>query len=431
MTGGFVVAFVLCLVLAFLLAATEAALQRVTRGGAQELADEGRRGAHFLVTITTDSAGYLSVTTFVRVTLEMTAAVVATILAYRYFDDVWEALAAAIGAMVLASFVIVGVSPRTLGRQHAVGIALASARFVVWLRRLLGPLARLLVTVGNAVTPGKGFRDGPFQSEAELREFVDLAGDNALIEDEEREMIHSVFELGDTLVREVMVPRPDMITIEQDKRLRQGMSLFLRGGFSRVPVIGEDADDPVGLLYFKDVAARIHDNPHAASVQVREVMRPVPFTPESKPVGALMREMQHDQIHMAIVVDEYGGTAGLVTIEDLIEEIVGEISDEYDREGPGVEELPDGTTRVPATMHVDDFAEYFDVDLHEDDIDDVDTVAGLLTKTIGRVPILGATGVVEGLELTADRMAGRRHRIASIVVRRLPADEAPSEGEPS
>ncbi|WP_068432450.1 hemolysin family protein [Piscicoccus intestinalis] len=431
MTGGFAVAFVLCLVLAFLLAATEAALQRVTRGGAQELADEGRRGAHFLVTITTDSAGYLSVTTFVRVTLEMTAAVVATILAYRYFDDVWEVLTAAIGCMVLASFVIVGVSPRTLGRQHAVAIALASARPVVWLRRLLGPLARLLVTVGNAVTPGKGFRDGPFQSEAELREFVDLAGDNALIEDEEREMIHSVFELGDTLVREVMVPRPDMITIEQDKRLRQGMSLFLRGGFSRVPVIGEDADDPVGLLYFKDVAARIHDNPHAVTVEVRDVMRPVPFTPESKPVGALMREMQQDQIHMAIVVDEYGGTAGLVTIEDLIEEIVGEISDEYDREGPGVEELPDGTTRVPATMHVDDFAEYFDIDLQDDDIDDVDTVGGLLTKAIGRVPILGATGVVEGLELTAERMAGRRHRIASIVVRRLPDDEAPSEGDPS
>ena len=180
MTGGFAVAFVLCLVLAFLLAATEAALQRVTRGGAQELADEGRRGAHFLVTITTDSAGYLSVTTFVRVTLEMTAAVVATILAYRYFDDVWEVLTAAIGCMVLASFVIVGVSPRTLGRQHAVAIALASARPVVWLRRLLGPLARLLVTVGNAVTPGKGFRDGPFQSEAELREL--LADESLLLQ---------------------------------------------------------------------------------------------------------------------------------------------------------------------------------------------------------------------------------------------------------
>ncbi len=429
MTSAFVVVFFACLVLAFLLAATESALQRVTRGSAQELAEEDRRGARELVVVTGDSAGYLSVTTFVRVSLEMTAAVVATLVADGLFDELWEVAAATIGVMAVASFVIVGVSPRTLGRQHAVGIALAAAPSVVWLRRLLGPLARLLVTVGNAVTPGKGFRDGPFQSEAELREFVDLAGDNALIEDEEREMIHSVFELGDTIVREVMVPRTDMITIDHDKRLRQAMSLFLRGGFSRVPVLGEDADDPLGLLYFKDVAARLHDDPEAARLRVSEVMRPATFTPESKPVDALMREMQRDQIHMAIVVDEYGGTAGLVTIEDLIEEIVGEISDEYDREGPGIEELPDGATRVPASLHIDDFAEHFDIDLDEEE--DVDTVGGLLTKAIGRVPIVGASGVVEGLELTAERMAGRRHRVASIVVRRLDPAIDGDEGEDS
>ncbi len=269
------------------------------------------------VIVTSDSAGYLSVTTFVRITLEMTAAVVATIVAYDYFDAVWEVLLFAVAVLAVASFVIVGVSPRTLGRQNAVGISLAAAPVVVWLRRILGPLARLLVTVGNAVTPGKGFRDGPFESEAELRELLDLAGDNQLIEEEEREMLHSVFELGDTIAREVMVPRPDMITIEQTKKLRQAMSLFLRGGFSRLPVLGEDADDPVGLLYFKDVARRLHDDPQASGLTVDHVMRPVWFTPDSKPVDALMREMQRDQTHMAIVVDEYGGTAGLVTIEDL------------------------------------------------------------------------------------------------------------------
>ncbi len=427
MITAFVVVFLGCLVAAFLLAATEAALQRITVGRADELLEEERRGSRALRIVAGDSAGYLSVTTFVRVTVEMTAAVVATIVADTYFQDVWEVVLVTIGVMAVASFVIVGVSPRTLGRQHATGIALASAPFVVWLRRLLGPLARLLVTVGNAVTPGKGFRDGPFESEAELREFVDLAGDNALIEDEEREMIHSVFELGDTIVREVMVPRTDMITIDHDKSLRQAMALFLRGGFSRVPVIGEDTDDPLGLLYFKDVAARVHEDPESATTPVSEVMRPAAFTPESKPVDALMREMQRDQIHMAIVVDEYGGTAGLVTIEDLIEEIVGEISDEYDREGPGIEELPDGTTRVPASMHIDDFAEHFDIDLEEDD---VDTVGGLLTKAIGRVPLLGATGTVEGLELSAERMAGRRHRIASIVVRRPPPDPDDDGGTP-
>ena len=426
MTGGFVLAFVVCLTLAFLLAAAEAALQRVTRGGADELLEEGRRGAKALHLVTGDSAGYLSVTTFVRITLEMTAAVVATIVAYEYFDDLWEVVLSAIAVLAVASVAIVGVSPRTLGRQHAVGISLAAAPAVVWLRRLLGPLARLLVTLGNAVTPGKGFRDGPFESEAELRELLDFAGDNQVIEEEEREMLHSVFELGDTIVREVMVPRPDMITIDRSKKLRQAMSLFLRGGFSRVPVLGEDADDPVGLLYFKDVAGRLHDDPDSKGVRVEEIMRPVWFTPDSKPVDALMREMQRDQFHMAVVVDEYGGTAGLVTIEDLLEEIVGEISDEHDREGPGVEELPDGTTRVPASMHVDDFAELFDVDL--DDEDDVDTVGGLLTKALGRVPILGSRAQVEGLELTAEKMAGRRHRIASILVRRLDPPADPDEG---
>lgn len=426
MTVGFVFAFFVCLTLAYLLAAAETALQRVTAGGAEELLEEGRRGARALHLVTGDSAGYLSVTTFVRITLEMTAAVVATIVAYEYFDDLWEVVLFAITVLAVASFVIVGVSPRTLGRQHAVGISLAAAPVVVWLRRLLGPLARLLVTLGNAVTPGKGFRDGPFESEAELRELLDLAGDNQLIEDEEREMLHSVFELGDTIVREVMVPRPDMITIDRGKKLRQAMSLFLRGGFSRVPVLGEDADDPVGLLYFKDVAGRLHDDPDSKSVLVEDIMRPVWFVPDSKPVDALMREMQRDQYHMAIVVDEYGGTAGLVTIEDLLEEIVGEISDEYDREGPGVEELPDGSTRVPASMHVDDFAELFDVDL--DDEDDVDTLGGLLTKTLGRVPILGSRAEVEGFELIAEKMAGRRHRIASILVRRLDPPADPDEG---
>ncbi|MDO5710511.1 MAG: hemolysin family protein [Micrococcales bacterium] len=425
MTLGFVLAFFACLWLAFLLSAAEAALQRVTRGGAQELFDEGRRGARSLQIVTSDSAGYLSVTTFVRITLEMTAAVVATIVAYDYFDAVWEVLLFAVAVLAVASFVIVGVSPRTLGRQNAVGISLAAAPVVVWLRRILGPLARLLVTVGNAVTPGKGFRDGPFESEAELRELLDLAGDNQLIEEEEREMLHSVFELGDTIAREVMVPRPDMITIEQTKKLRQAMSLFLRGGFSRLPVLGEDADDPVGLLYFKDVARRLHDDPQASGLTVDHVMRPVWFTPDSKPVDALMREMQRDQTHMAIVVDEYGGTAGLVTIEDLIEEIVGEISDEHDREGPGVEEGPDGTTRVPASMHVDDFAELFDVDIEEED---VDTVGGLLTQALGGVPILGSRAEVEGLELRAEKMAGRRHRIASILVRRLVPPVDPDEG---
>lgn len=421
-------AFVGCLVVAFLLAATEAALGRVSRTSLDEYADEGRRGVGALTTVLGDAAGYLSVVTFVRVLAEATAAVLATLAVSDLLEGFWPVFGTAIGVMLVASFVIVGVSPRTLGRQHADSVALASARWVVWLRRTLGPFARLLVALGNAVTPGKGYRDGPFDSEAELRELVDLAGDSSLIEDEEREMIHSVFELGDTVAREVMVPRTDMLTIHHERSLRQAMSLFLRTGFSRLPVIGDDADDPRGLLYFKDVARRTHEDPAtAARSTVEELMRPVPFVPESKPVDALLREMQRDQTHMAIVVDEYGGTAGLVTIEDLIEEIVGEIADEYDREAPGVEPLDDGRVRVPATMHIDDLAELFDLDIEEDD---VDTVGGLLTKAIGRVPILGSSGEAHGLRMTAERMGGRRHRIASVVVEAIdrPSDQENEEG---
>jgi CBS domain containing-hemolysin-like protein len=412
--------------IAFLLSAAEAALGRISRIRAQELGDEGRAGAAALSRIVGDGAAYLSVLAFVRVVAEASAAVLITFAVSELVEGTAARVLTAIGVMAVVSFVIVGVSPRTLGRQHADTVALLAAPVVVFLRRVLGPLARLLVALGNAVTPGRGYRDGPFQSESELRDLVDLAGESALIEAEEREMIHSVFELGDTVAREVMVPRTDMVTIDGDKTLRSAMSLFLRSGFSRIPVLGDGSDDVLGLLYFKDVARRVNADPDAASLPVTTQMRPMHYVPESKPVDDLLREMQHDQSHFAMVVDEYGGTAGLVTIEDILEEIVGEIADEYDREAPGVEQLPDGTTRVPATMDIDDLADLFGVTIEEDE---VDTVGGLIGKTIGRVPIVGSRCEVAGLALTAERMAGRRHRIASVIVERLPAPASEVEGE--
>jgi CBS domain containing-hemolysin-like protein len=330
--------------------------------------------------------------------------------------------------MALVSFVVVGVSPRTLGREHSDTVALLASPVIVWLRRVLGPVARVLIALGNAVTPGRGYRDGPFQSESELRDLVDLAGESAVIEDEEREMIHSVFELGDTIAREVMVPRTDMVTIDSEKSLRSAMSLFLRSGFSRIPVVGDGPDDVLGLLYFKDVARRVNADHDAGQLPVTAQMRPMHYVPESKPVDDLLREMQRDQSHFVVVVDEYGGTAGLVTIEDILEEIVGEIADEYDREAPGVEELGDGRFRVPATMDIDDLADLFDVEIEEDQ---VDTVGGLIGKCIGRVPIVGSHCEIAGLSLTAERMAGRRHRIASVIVEQVPQpDDSPPEAPP-
>ena len=415
-----VAAFVSILV-GFVMAASESSLSRLPRHRAGELVEEGRRGASALAVIVADSAAYLSVASFVRVLAEAAAAVLITLAVVDLVDGFWQALLISIGVMAVVSFVLVGVSPRTLGRQHADRVALLTAPTLVLLRRVLGPVARLLVALGNAVTPGRGYRDGPFESEAELRDLVDQAGESFMIEAGERQMIHSVFELGDTVVREVMVPRTDMVTMDEEKTLRQAMSLFLRSGFSRIPVVGDGPDDVLGLLYFKDVARRVYVDAAAAALPAHHQMRPASYIPESKPIDDLLREMQRDQNHFAVVIDEYGGTAGLVTLEDILEEIVGEISDEYDREAPGVEELGDGSTRVPATMHVDDLAELFDVILEEDE---VDTVGGLLGKTIGLVPIPGSRAEVAGLSLTAERMAGRRHRIATVIVRRLDGRQA-------
>ena len=416
MVPQLIIAAFASLVVAFVMAAAEASQSRLSRHRAGELVEEGRRGAAALAIIVADSAAYLSVAAFVRVLAEAAVAVLLTLAVVDAVSDFWPTLLISIAVMAVVSFALVGVSPRTLGRQHADLVALLTAPLLVLLRRVLGPVARLLVLLANAVTPGRGYRDGPFESEAELRDLVDIAGESSLIEAGEREMIHSVFELGDTVVREVMVPRTDMVTMDQDKTLRQAMSLFLRSGFSRIPVVGDGPDDVLGLLYFKDVARRVYADADAAALQAHHQMRPVQYIPESKPIDDLLREMQRDQNHFAVVIDEYGGTAGLVTIEDILEEIVGEIDDEYDREGPSVEELEDGSTRVPAAMHIDDLAELFDVTIEEDE---VDTVGGLLAKTNGLVPILGSHCEVAGLSLTAERMAGRRHRIATVIVRRL------------
>jgi CBS domain containing-hemolysin-like protein len=426
---GLVVVALLSIVTAFLLSASEAALFRMSRVRAHELLDEGRPGAKALARIVGDSAAYLSVTAFLRIVAEATTAVLITLGVVDLVDGFWKPLLIAIGVMALVSFVVVGVSPRTLGRQHSDQVALIASPFVVGLSRVLGPVARVLVALGNAVTPGRGYRDGPFQSESELRDLVDLAGERSVIEDEEREMIHSVFELGDTLAREVMVPRTDMVTIDGGKNVRSAMSLFLRSGFSRIPVVGQGSDDVLGLLYFKDVARRVNADSDAGPLPVTALMRPMHYVPESKPVDDLLREMQRDQSHFAMVVDEYGGTAGLVTIEDILEEIVGEIADEYDREAPGVEDLGNGRFRVPATMDIDDLADLFDVEIEEDE---VDTVGGLIGKSLGRVPILGSHCEVAGLSLSAERMAGRRHRIASVIVERVPErDDSSASVEPA
>ncbi|GLZ11041.1 membrane protein [Actinomadura sp. NBRC 104425] len=411
-------------VLAGLLAGTEAALARVSRVRVEELLREGRRGARRLAEVVADPARYVNMVLLLRISCELVATVLVADLCIAWLDETWRAYVVAAAIMIVVSYVAVGVGPRTLGLQHADRVALAGAAVIHPVTRVFGPLPRLLIRLGNALTPGRGFREGPFASEAELRDLVDLAEQRSLIEPGERQMIHSVFELGDTLVREVMVPRTDIVFIERGKTLRQAMSLALRSGFSRIPVVGENEDDVVGIAYLKDVVRRVHENPGGeTSETVSSVMRPATYVPDSKPIDELLREMQARQIHLAIVIDEYGGTAGLVTIEDILEEIVGEIADEYDVEAPRVEWLDDDTARVTARLPVEDLAELFGVEI---DVEEVETVGGLLAHALGRVPIEGATAGVAGLTLRAESIAGRRNRIGTVLVRRDRA-ESPEE----
>jgi len=375
-----------------------------------------------------DRPRYVNVLLFLSTTLTVTAMALVSYVAIvgLKVDHGWPigwAIAAVVAVMVVVIYVVLGVAPRTLGRQHAMAVALRTAGIARGLAVVLSPLASLLILVGNALTPGRGYREGPFASQAELRELVDMAEADSLIEDDERQMIHSVFELGDTFAREVMVPRTEMVFIERTKSLRQAMSLGLRSGFSRIPVIGDSADDVVGIVYLKDIVRRVFDRRDAEqSETVESLMRPAFYVPDSKPADELLKDMQAARVHLAIVVDEYGGTGGLVTIEDILEEIVGEIDDEYDTAAPEVAPLDDGSFRVSSRMHVDDFADLVSVDV-EGEEEGVDTVLGLMAKRLGRVPIPGASVDVDGWRLTAERGLNRRNRIATVLASPVLAQE--------
>jgi CBS domain containing-hemolysin-like protein len=424
--GWLLVAALALMLVAGWCTSAETALLRVSRAGAKELGRSAGEAGEPLQAVLTDVPHYLSVVLLVRVAAEICAAVLVTAVLVTWLGVTWKAFLITAVAMTVASYVLAGLVPRSIGRHYPVKVASAAASVLRPVIRLLGPLPRLLAAASAALTPGQDRRDrdGQSGSEEDLRGLVDLLEQRQIIEPGERAMIHSVFELGDTIVREVMVPRTDMVFVERGKTLRQGLSLALRSGFSRIPVIGENLDDVVGIAYLKDIMTRIHEHPEGESVEaVESIMRPATFAPESKPVDDLLREMQARHVHMAIVIDEYGGTAGLVTIEDILEEIVGEIADEYDRERPPVEWLSQGEARVSARLSVEELEELFGVSI---DAEDVETVGGLLAHRLGKVPIAGSVAAISGLRLTAESLAGRRNRIGTVTVSRISA-----EGEPA
>ena len=343
---------ILLMAVAGVLSTVETAVSAISRARVTEMVRDEVAGAKALVRVLDFRARNVNVLVLLRTLCEVAGAVLVAVIAMEFIhSDAW-AITAAIVAMTLFSYLVLGVTSRTLGRRNPYSISLASAVILGGVSRLLGPVEKLLIWTGNVLTPGGGFRDGPFSTEVELREMVDIARERGIVEHDERRMIQSVFDLASTSARSVMVPRPEMVWIESEKHAGQAVALCVRSGHSRIPVIGDGADDIVGIVYLKDLVHQTYTlTDGGRSVPVTDVMRQATFVPDSKPLDDLLDEMQRDRNHIAVLVDEYGGVAGLISIEDILEEIVGEIADEYDEdERAPIEPLGDGRYRVVARL---------------------------------------------------------------------------------
>jgi CBS domain containing-hemolysin-like protein len=404
------------LAVSLLTAAGESALQRLALAGDDDLAalPPGRRRR--IQGLLRASDNVIPAGAFTRVFGQLAAGVALALWADLWVDG-WAAWGCALAAGAVMAVVVALVRPRARGSAEPVQALVLAGPWMSLFSWLLAPLRPLL----RRFTPA-----GMLLSPDELSDLVENVSTTDEIAPEDREMLSSVVELGSTLARELMVPRTEVVMLEEDKPLRKAMALFLRSGFSRVPVVGPDGLDSVaGVAYLKDTALVLQARPEAADEPVASVMRPAVFVPESKPADDVLRELQALGTHVALVVDEYGGVAGLLTIEDVLEEIVGELTDEHDRHGPVIEPLGDGVFRVPARLELDRLGELFGQEI---DDDDVETVGGLLAKAVGRVPIPGSQGEVGGLIMTAERTGGRRKQLTTVLVRKAPGEEVTDDG---
>ena len=428
---------ILALFLGGVLSLVETAVSSLSAARVENLVKEDRAGAPRLVRVLEGRAGHINLLVLLRTICEVSGAVLAASACVELMGSRGWAFATAILIVTLLTFILIGVLSRTLGRQNPYTISLATAPILLGLSKLLGPIARLLVGAGNVLTPGRGFRNGPFASEIELREMVDIASERGVVQNDERKMIQSVFDLADTSARSVMVPRPEMVWIEADKTAGQATSLCVRTGLSRLPVVGEDVDDIVGVIYLKDlIAETYHLTDGGSSTLVRDCMRPAVFVPDSKKLDDLLEDMQRDQVHIAMLIDEYGAVAGLISIEDILEEIVGEITDEYDvSEQAPIEPLEDGTYRVQARLSLEELEElYEDVEFSDEQHEEVDTVYGLGAFELGRVPIPGTEISTAGLHFRYEGGRDRRGRVkirSAVVNREQRANSAGETGDAS
>ena len=404
-----------------LLAMAESSLTRMSRVRALALVEEKRRNSVILERIEADPARYLNPIYLSVMFVQNGSAILVAILADRLFGNLGVTLLSFL--FTLGYFVLVEAMSKTFGVLHSDRVALALAPLVWFLSRVLAWPTRVLITVANVLLPGKGLRQGPFVSEAELRAMAEASHEEGAIEEEEKDLIHSIFEFGYTIVREVMVPRPDIVAVEADKTLRDVQELVLRRGFSRIPVFRDDLDNVDGIVFAKDVLKALYQG--QADMPLTDILRPAHFVPESKKVADLLREMQQEKFHIALVTDEYGSVSGLVTLEDLLEELVGEITDEYDREEPPVVDLGNGAYRVDGRLGIDEVNELLDAELPDEEWD---TVGGLMLGLLGSIPNQGEEVTFQNLVFKAEKVNGRR--IAQVLITRKPEGaERPSPAE--
>jgi CBS domain containing-hemolysin-like protein len=397
------VSVLVLLITAGFFATAETALTRMNRIKAMTLVEEHKRGSDALLHLVEQPAKFLNPVLFLVLVCHLVAATLVGVVSGDLFGP-WG-VAAATAFEVVVIFVFAEAAPKTWAVQHTERAALRVAP-LVWAVVRFPPLQWLangLIGLSKLLTPGTAMREGPYVSEEELLALADVAHEEEVIEGDERRLIHSIIDFGDTVAREVMKPRTDMVAVEARARVEDVLEVAFAAGYSRIPVYEAGIDDIVGIVYTKDLMRAERDD-HGQD-EIRRLARPAYFVPETKRVSQLMREMQKTHTHMAIVVDEYGGTAGLVTLEDLLEELVGEIVDEYDVEEPPVEQLGEGQFRVTASLPIDEVSELLGAELPEGDWD---TVGGFLYSLLGHMPTEGESVRYDGHLLTAERVEGRR-----------------------
>jgi CBS domain containing-hemolysin-like protein len=422
---GAIVAILILFAASGVFALAETAFVKASRIKLRSLAEQGdRRAARVLALYDHQERTLNSVLLLLLGSQMVSATLLGSVL-----EPTFGTLGLLIGSLleITVFFTFAEVAPKTYAVTHPERAVMGVSRLLVFATNFapLRVLTRGFIGLANIVLPGRGLAEGPFVTEHEILSMADVAADEAEIETEERELIHSIFEFGDTVVREVMLPRPDMIAVEADATINEAVNTMIVAGYSRVPAYDDSTDNIIGLVYLKDLVG-LQTAGHG-NEPVRSSVREAVYVPESKRVAELLRDMQRQKYHMAIVVDEYGGTAGLVTLEDLLEEIVGEITDEYDVEEPTLERLPNDILRVPGRTAIDEVNEELDAHLPDDEWD---TVGGLVFFTLGHVPEEGECVTVDGLEFCAERVQGRR--IVSVLIVRVPSsDDTPDSTIPS